>query len=113
MDILSDLSPDVAYLEQVGGQEGQSAGAAFNFGRAAGAPEYLMMGLRIRHVRVPPSVWKRTFKIKGGKDDARLHAMRLWPANATEFRTRRIDFSEAALIAEYGRQQERDYGLFD
>jgi hypothetical protein len=112
-DILSDLSPDVAYLEQVGGMEGQSASAAFNFGRAAAAPEYLLMGLRVRHVRVPPTVWKPLFKIRGGKDDARMHAMRLWPDTAAEFRRRRIDFAEAALIAEYGRQQERDFHVFD
>lgn len=113
MDILSDLSPDVAYIELVGGMDGQSASAAFNFGRAAGAAEYLLMGLRIRHVRVPPTVWKPVFKIRGGKDDARMHAMRLWPEAAAEFRRRRMDFAEAALIAEYGRLQERDYNVFD
>jgi len=113
MDLLSDLSPDVAYLEQVGGMDGQSASAAFNFGRAAGAPEYLLMGLRIRHTRVPPQVWKRALKIKGGKDDARMEAMRRWPALATEFRNRRPDFAEAALIAEYGRLQEGEHGFFD
>jgi hypothetical protein len=112
MDLLSDLSPDVAYLEQVGGMDGQSASAAFNFGRAAGAPEYLLMGLRIRHTRVPPQVWKKALKIKGGKDDARMEAMRRWPALAKEFRVRRPDFAEAALIAEYGRLQEGANDLF-
>lgn len=112
-DLLSDLSPDVAYLEQVGGMDGQSASAAFNFGRAAAAPEYLLMGLRIRHTRVVPSVWKRALKIKGAKDDARMEAMRRWPALAKDFRIRRPDFAEAALIAEYGRLQEGEHGLFD
>lgn len=112
MDLLSDTSPDVAYLELVGGMDGQSASAAFNFGRAAGAAEYLLMGLRIRHARVPPSVWKKAVKIKGGKDDARMEAMRRWPALAKEFRVRRPDFAEAALIAEYGRLQEGANDLF-
>ncbi|WP_139220908.1 hypothetical protein [Methylobacterium brachiatum] len=112
MALLSDMSPDVAYIELVGGMDGQSASAAFNFGRAAGAPEYLLMGLRIRHTRVPPQVWKRTLKLKGGKDDARMEAMRRWPALATEFRNRRLDFAEAALIAEYGRLQEGANDLF-
>jgi Holliday junction resolvasome RuvABC endonuclease subunit len=120
--LLRELRPDVAYLEQVGGIEGQSASSAFNFGRAAGAPEYLLMGLGVRLLRVPPTRWKKALRIKGGKDDARIEAMRRFPALAAEFRKRRPDFSEAALIAEYGRLEERDRhddeerdrpGLFD
>ena len=72
-----------------------------------------MMGLRIRHCRVTPPVWKRALKIRGGKDDAKIEVMRRWPALAAEFRRRRSDFAEAALIAEYGRLQEGEHGLFD
>lgn len=104
--LLSDLSPDVAYLEQVGGMMGQAAGSAFNFGRAAAAPEYLCIAAGIRLVRVPPARWKRGLRLASGKDEMRAAAMRLWPAMADTFAKRRVDFAEAALIAEYGRKQE-------
>jgi Holliday junction resolvasome RuvABC endonuclease subunit len=121
MALLRDLQPEVAYIEQVGGIEGQSASSAFNFGRAAGAPEYLLMGMGVRFARVSPIRWKKALRIKSGKDDARIEAMRRWPFMAAEFRKRRPDFAEAALIAEYGRLEERDRhdqerdkpGLFD
>ncbi len=110
--LLSDLSYDVAYIELVGGQDGQSAPAAFNFGRAAGAPEYLLIAAGKRFERVPPVRWKSALRLRSGKDDARAMAMRLFPAAALELRKRRPDFSEAALIAEYGRRQE-DRNVFD
>jgi hypothetical protein len=111
--LLKELRPDVAYLEQVGGIEGQSAPAAFNFGRAAAAPEYMLVGMGVRLARIIPTVWKKALKIRGAKDDARIEAMRRWPALAAEFKARRADFSEAALIAEYGRLTERDLNVFD
>lgn len=78
------MPPDTAYSERVGGMDGQSASAAFDFGRRARAAEHLLMGLRIRHVRVTPPVRKRVPKIRGGKDDAKIEAIRRWPTLATE-----------------------------
>lgn len=104
--LLSDLSADVCYLEQVGGVQGQAAGAAFNFGRAAAAPEYLCIAAGIRLIRVTPMRWKKALRLGQGKDEMRAAAMRLWPAQAQMFGKRRVDFAEAALIAEYGRTQE-------
>lgn len=111
--LLSDLSPDVCYLEQVGGVQGQAAGAAFNFGRAAGAPEYLCIAAGIRLIRVTPMRWKKALRLGQGKDEMRAAAMRLWPAQAALFGKRRVDFAEAALIAEYGRKQEGETSVFD
>ncbi|MFY9294469.1 MAG: hypothetical protein WAP03_27850 [Methylorubrum rhodinum] len=111
--LLSDLSDSVVWIEHVWGREGQSAGAGFQFGKAAGAPEHLCIAGGIRHELVTPQRWKRGLRIGSGKDDARAAAMRLWPAWAGEFRRRRADFAEAALIAEYGRRQEGAGNVFD
>jgi hypothetical protein len=121
-ELITWLEPEVAYIEQVGGMEGQSASASFNFGRAAAAAEYMLVALGIRHVRVTPVVWKREMKVKAAKDDARAIAMRRWPHLAKEFKQKRADYAEAALISEYGRleqvkqglvKEQSDVGLFD
>ena len=103
-EILREMRGDIGFVEKVGGMEGQAAGAAFNFGRAAGAPEYIMKALGVRVERVSPVVWKRALKIRGGKDASREAAMRHWPTLSALFK-RKIDEdrAEAALIAEWGR----------
>lgn len=103
--LLRELAPDLAVIEQVGGMEGQAAGAAFNFGRAAGAPEYMLKAMGVRVEMVAPATWKKFMKLKGGKDASREAAMRLWPMEAGLFsRVKDNDRAEAALIAEWGRQ---------
>lgn len=113
--LLREMAPDIAYVEQVGGMEGQAAGAAFNFGRAAGAPEYTLKTLGVRVEMVPPATWKKALKLKGGKDASREAAMRMFPYAATLFsRVKDNDRAEAALIAEYGRNDigATDVGIF-
>jgi len=110
-DILRKMAPDVAYVEQVGGLPGQSASAAFNFGRAAGAVEYTLKTLGVRVEMIAPASWKKSMKLNGGKDDSRAMAMRLWPASAADFKRKMDnDRAEAALIAEYGRKQQPTTG---
>lgn len=112
--LLRELRPDIAYVEKVGGLPGQSSPAAFNFGRAAGAPEYTLKALGVRVERVPPQTWKRTLRVIG-KDAARAMAMRLWPEHAADFRRKMDeDRAEAALIAEFGRREqgETDVSVF-
>lgn len=105
--LLKALSPDVVYIEQVGGLPGQSASAAFNFGRAAGAVEYACKALGFRVEMIAPATWKKAMRLNGGKDDSRAMAMRQWPAHAQAFsRKKDNDRAEAALIAEYGRKQQ-------
>lgn len=95
-----------AYIEQVGGIPGQSASAAFNFGRSAGIPEGWLKCNGVRVEEVPPGTWKRALKVNGGKDGARAMASRLWPDSAHLFKRVKDDGrAEAALIAEYGRRQ--------
>lgn len=105
--VLAELRPDVAYIELVGGIQGQSASSAFNFGRAAGAPEYQLQMMGVRVERVAPVRWKRALKLNPGKDGARSTAMKLWPGMAALFkRVKDADRAEAALIAEFGRRVE-------
>lgn len=103
--LLRDLRPDIAFVEQVGGMEGQAAGAAFNFGRAAGAVEYALKALGVRVDLVPPLRWKRDLRVTKGKDGSISDAKRLWPHMAQHFRRKMDnDRAEAALIAEWGRK---------
>lgn len=109
--MLSDHKADILIVEQVGGISGQSASAAFNFGRAAGAVEYQAMAVGMRVERAPPQTWKKALRLNPGKDAARAMATRLWVDKADLFRRVKDDGrAEAALIAEYGR---RTYGETD
>lgn len=113
--LLREWAPDVGIIEQVGGMPGQASGASFNFGRAAGAPEYIMAALGIRMApRVSPVTWKKRLGLKAGKDDARFAAMRLWPAMASRFARKKDDGrAEAGLIGHwYNLTNGVDNGVF-
>lgn len=117
-DLLRRWSADVGVIEQVGGMTGQSASAAFNFGRAAGAVEYTMTALGLRLVRVAPITWKKRLGVKPGKDDSRAAAMRLWPAMAEKFKRKKDDGrAEAGLIGHWYLLTNQtiggSYGVFD
>ncbi|AMW34865.1 RuvC family protein [Haematospirillum jordaniae] len=102
--LLRSLAPDLALVEQVGGMPGQSPGASFNFGRAVGAVEYSLKTLGVRVETVAPATWKRAMRLKGGKDDSRALAMRMWPTKAALFQRVKDDGrAEAALIAAWAR----------
>lgn len=110
---LCEAAPDVVCVEQVGGIPGQSAPAAFNFGRAAGAPEYIAKAFGIRVEMTPPANWKRALKLNTGKDAARAAAMRLFPASAEQFKRVKDDGrAEAALIAYWFQRQETPNNVF-
>ena len=103
--LFAAMRPDIVVVEQVGGMTGQSASASFNFGRAAGAPEYAAKALGLRVEFVHPIRWKRALAINSGKDGSRHAAMRLWPGHADRFsRVKDDGRAEAALIAEWFRR---------
>lgn len=105
-DLARWLNPDVVYIEQVGGMTGQSASAAFNFGRACGAVEYAFKTLGHRVEFVAPGTWRKALRINAGKDGSRHAAMNFWPNRAAWFQRKKDDGrAEGALIAEYGRRQ--------
>lgn len=96
------IEPDVVVVEQVGGMTGQSASAAFNFGRAAGAVEYAAKALGLRVEMVAPITWKKALKVNPGKDGSRAMAMKLWPGASAVFERKKDDGrAEAALIAHW------------
>jgi crossover junction endodeoxyribonuclease RuvC len=97
--------PDVVVIERVGGMTGQSASAAFNFGRACGVVEGVARALRLRVEFVSPVTWRNGLKVNPGKDGSRAMAMNLWPAKADLFKRVKDDGrAEAALIAEWFRR---------
>lgn len=101
-EIMRQLAPDIVIVEQVGGMTGQSASAGFNFGRAAGAPEYVAKALAIRVEMVAPVTWKKALRVNPGKDGSRAMAARLWPHAAQHFARKKDDGrAEAALIAHW------------
>lgn len=103
-EIIRDWLPDMAVIERVGGITGQSAPAAFNFGRAAGAVEYTCKAMGIRVELISPATWKKALRLdKAGKDGARASAINRWPKFASSFTRKKDDGrAEAALIAGYG-----------
>lgn len=109
VDLLAEWRPTHVVIEQVGGIPGQSAPAAFNFGRAAGAVEYIARALGYLVVMVAPVVWKKAMRVNGGKDGSRATAVNLWPQHRAMFARKRDDGrAEAALIAEwFGREAAR------
>lgn len=101
-EMMRALKPDVVVVEQVGGMTGQSASAAFNFGRAAGAPEYAAKALGCRVELVSPITWKKALRVNPGKDGSRAMAARLWPSVSGWFaRVKDDGRAEAALIAHW------------
>lgn len=104
--VLRRLDPQIVVVERVGGMTGQSASAAFNFGRAAGAPEYIAVALDCRVETVPPITWKKALRVNPGKDGSRHMAMKLWPTSAAYFaRVKDDGRAEAALIAHWFHRQ--------
>jgi hypothetical protein len=113
-DIIEAWAPGVVFFEQVGGMTGESASAAFNFGRIAGAAEALCKAHGGRFEFVAPHVWKKAMRLTGtSKDDARAMATNRWPGRYKDFALKKHDGrAEAALLAEYGRQVLVQEGVF-
>lgn len=93
------------------GQKAQGVVSTFNFGRRLGNLEMAFAGHGYEMRTVPPSTWKRHFKLtfpKGTKDSvikaaSRTLATQRFPANAKDFlRVKDHGRAEAALIALYG-----------
>lgn len=102
----------IVFVELVNGMQGQSASAAFAFGRSAAAPEYIAKARGMRVERVAPATWKRGMGLlAAGKDGARAMASRMWPQHAGLFKRVKDDGrAEAALLAEWGRRRLRAEG---
>ena len=112
--LLSVLTPDICFLEQVNGMEGDSPSSAFTFGRITGAAEATLKLSGARFEAVPPATWKRAMGLIGtAKDQSRAKATARWPAFAAQFSLKKHDGrAESALLAEYGRQFLHREGVF-
>ena len=100
--LIQSLEPHVVVVERVGGVTGQGAAVSFNFGRAAGAPEYAAMALRIRVETVAPIRWKRSLGVTSDKGSSRAKAIELFPEHGERFERVKDDGrAEAALIAHW------------
>ena len=107
--VIAELSPTMAVVEDVGGMPGQSAPAAFSFGWACCAPVMALAMCGVPYRLVQPQIWKRSYSIRGDKDDALQLATQLLPTHAAYWAAtrgngdagQRAGRAEAALIARY------------
>lgn len=102
----------LAVHEKVGGMPKQSAPNAFVFGQTAMVSEAALHHSRIPYRMIPPTDWKKHFKLWGkGKDEAIALASQLIPHGRVLWTPRRGQVTEAqaegraeaALMALYAR----------
>lgn len=99
-DIVAEIAPARAAIEQVGTRPGEGAVGAFSFGRGLGILDGVMAALGVPVEFLTPPTWRRLCRVPGGKDGSRARACQLWPEHAHLFaRKRDAGRAEAALIA--------------
>lgn len=102
-DLIRLMTPDLAVIELVGAMPGQGVSSMFKFGQAYGTAIGVCASLAIPVEFVSPGKWKRYFGLNADKEMARERALRLWPANASQFKRKKDHGrAEAALLARYG-----------
>src|SRR3954467_9838041 len=100
---IAQRRPVVAGVERGSARPRQGVASTFKFGTAYGAIRGVLGALQIPVHLVTPGVWKRHYRLRSDKEDARALAPRLVPAAAACFHRRKDHGrAEAALIARYG-----------
>jgi crossover junction endodeoxyribonuclease RuvC len=95
--------PDVAFLERVHALPKQGVTSCFSFGLAYGLVRGILAQAGVPFYVITPNEWKRAFRLGPDKNEARLMASRLFPANAKDFARHKDDGrAEAALLALFG-----------
>lgn len=99
---LAMAEPVVAALELTNGRGGQDAAASYQFGRAAGILEGLVVAAGIPVQWISPSAWKPRLGVPSDKKRSRERASQLLPHAAHLWR-RQTDHghAEAAMIGYY------------
>jgi crossover junction endodeoxyribonuclease RuvC len=111
-DLLDDVRPNHAFVEQVGAMPGQGVSSVFAFGRGYGIVIGVLAALKIPHTFVPSPRWKRTLRVPSSKDGARSRASELMPHAAYNWKLVKHDGrAEAALIALYGYREMRNFNV--
>lgn len=101
--------PDFAVIERAQAMPDQGSSSGFNYGRAVGALEAVVLGMEIPLEIVEASAWKKAHGlIKTDKEASRQKALLLFPG-AHALLARKMDHgrAEAALIANYGAMLRR------
>lgn len=101
------------FCEQVGGMPGQSAPAAFNFGRGFGYLEMSAAVVGLSWEPVPAAVWKRVMRVPSDKKAAIARACELLPEQRDKFiekgnEAQRSGRAEAAMLALYAERVLRN-----
>src|SRR4249919_1260736 len=105
-DTLKLYEPDQAFIERVHALPKQGVTSSFTFGMAYGMVRGVLAALSVPITLVTPQEWKRSFRLGPDKNEARIVAARLFPANAANFtRVRDDGRAEAALLALFGANQ--------
>jgi crossover junction endodeoxyribonuclease RuvC len=111
-DLVRDYEPDCAWLERVHAMPKQGVTSSFSFGVAYGMVRGVLAALRVPTTPVTPNEWKRALRVSSDKNEARLIASRLFPANARSFvRAKDDGRAEAALLALFGARQQTSAAL--
>ena len=98
--------PDLAFIERVHALPKQGVTSSFTFGMAYGMVRGVLAALAVPTHLITPNEWKKSFRLGPDKNEARLIAARMFPANASSFtRVRDDGRAEAALLALFGSQQ--------
>ena len=107
LSILNDGAGDaLVCVEKVGAMPGQGVSSMFTFGRAAGILEGAVAALDLRVLHVWPAQWRKTLRVRAGKDGSRARATELLPGSSNYFlRVKDHGRADAALIALYGHKE--------
>lgn len=106
--LLLRFEPLDAYvvLEEAQIRPGESGPSALKIGKGWGIWRGILAALKMPYETVHPAVWKKQFSLVGcDKKASRARAQELFPRAAADLAKKRPDFSEALLLAEYGRRR--------
>jgi len=92
-----------AYVEQVSSMPKQGVSSTFRFGMAYGIIRGILTAKKVPYQLVTPRKWKGMMGVGRDKDECRLQASRMFPAQSHLFsRKKDANRAEAVLIAVYG-----------
>jgi len=102
-DMIAPYAPEIAIIERVASRPGQGVSSSFNFGVSFGLLRGVLGARGVRVELVPPTRWKRHYRLSSDKEEARAAAIRIFPQRAELFARKKDDGrAEAALIALWG-----------
>jgi|HubBroStandDraft_6_1064221.scaffolds.fasta_scaffold130361_4 crossover junction endodeoxyribonuclease RuvC len=109
---LRDLSPALAFLENVHSMPKQGVASTFAFGRAMGIVEGVLGALSVPFTLITPAEWKVAMRVPADKDGARARASQLIPSCAHHWPLVKHDGrAEAAMIALYGAEHSNSLAV--